>query len=372
MRKSFHEEMDHYMAEPLKHMYTPLFFEQFAAKIKAVYPAFNSDKFMALVYDGHWDERELKQRIRHITVCLGQTLPLSYEDALAVLRSISDSCRGFPYLFFPDFVEVYGLKHYDLSIAHLELFTSCSSSEFAVRPFIIRYPEKMMPQMLQWTGHPDPHVRRLASEGCRPRLPWSMALTDFKADPSPILPILAALRADESEYVRKSVANNLNDITKDHPLLILQIAQEWFGQNPNTDWILKHACRTLLKQGRPEALVLFGFEKLSGIEVKDLRLDQTEISMGQDLIFTFTVCDSSSSAQKIRLEYGIDFVKANGSRTCKVFKISEKVMDGSRMEITKRHKWREITTRTHYAGEHRLSIRMNGIEMAEALFNLAL
>jgi 3-methyladenine DNA glycosylase AlkC len=360
------------MAEPLKHMYTSLFFEQFADKVKIAYPSFDTNKFMALIYDEQWNERELKQRIRHITTCLGQTLALSYEESLTVLSRIANTCRGFPYLFFPDFVEVYGLEHYDLSIAHLELFTAYSSSEFAVRPFIVRYPEKMMAQMLHWAQHPDPHVRRLASEGCRPRLPWSMALNEFKADPHPILPILTALRADDSEYVRKSVANNLNDITKDHPLRVLSLAKEWYGQRPGTDWILKHACRTLLKQGHPEALALFGFEKLSGIKIKDLILHNTEISMGQDLIFSFTVVSETTAPQKIRLEYGIDFVKANGNRTCKIFKISEKTMEGPQLEITKKHKWREITTRTHYAGEHRLSIRINGIEMAEALFNLTL
>jgi 3-methyladenine DNA glycosylase AlkC len=361
------------MAEPLKHMYTPLFFEQFAGRVTAAYPSFDSNQFITLIYDEQWNERELKQRIRHIAACLGQTLPMSYEEALAVLSSIADACQGFPYLFFPDFIELYGLEHYDLSIAHLERFTAYSSSEFAVRPFIVRYPEKMMAQMLQWAEHANPHVRRLASEGCRPRLPWSMALNDFKADPQPILPILTVLREDDSEYVRKSVANNLNDITKDHPSLVLSIAKAWYGQHAGTDWILKHACRTLLKQGHPEALVLFGFEKkLSGIEVRNFTLHTAEISMGEDLIFSFAVHNETTASQKIRLEYGIDFVKANGSRTCKIFKISEKTMAGPQLEITKTHKWREITTRVHYAGEHRISIRINGVEMAEALFNLTL
>jgi 3-methyladenine DNA glycosylase AlkC len=226
--------------------------------------------------------------------------------------------------------------------------------------------------MLQWTEHPDPHVRRLASEGCRPRLPWSMALNDFKKDPAPILPILYALRADESEYVRNSVANNLNDITKDHPQLILSIAQEWYGSHPGTDWILKHACRSLLKQGHPKALALFGFGQLAGVQLQNLTLHPTEITMGQDLTFSFTLLNNSTEPQKIRLEYGIDFVKANGSRTTKIFKISEKIIGSGQLEVTKTHRWREITTRVHYAGEHRLSIRVNGVELAEALFHLAL
>jgi hypothetical protein len=180
------------------------------------------------------------------------------------------------------------------------------------------------------------------------------------------------LRADESEYVRNSVANNLNDITKDHPQLVLSIAKEWYGSDPGTDWILKHACRSLLKQGHPEALALFGFGQLAGVQLQNLTLNPTEITMGQDLTFSFTLLNNSKEPQKIRLEYGIDFVKANGSRTIKIFKISEKIMGSGQLEVTKTHKWREITTRVHYAGEHRLSIRVNGVELAEAPFHLAL
>jgi 3-methyladenine DNA glycosylase AlkC len=360
------------MAEPLKNMYTPAFFAQFASKVKAAYPSFEPAQFIELIYDDQWEQRELKQRFRHITLCLGQTLPPAYDEALAILSSIADECRGFPYLFFPDFVEVYGMENLELSIRHLELFTSCSSAEFAIRPFIVRYPEQMMAQMLIWTEHPNHHVRRLASEGSRPRLPWGMALSEFKKDPAPILPILTALRDDPSEYVRKSVANSLNDITKDHPLLVLQIAKEWYGTSPGTNWIIKHACRSLLKQGLPEALELFGFEKLSEVEVKSLSLHPKEITMGDDLTFSFTIINQALEPQKIRLEYGIDFVKANGKRTCKIFKISEKLMESGHLEVTKTHRWREITTRVHYAGEHRLSIRINGIELAEDSFNLTL
>jgi len=360
------------MAEPLKNMYTPAFFKQFASKVKAAYPAFEIEKFSELIYDDQWEQRELKQRFRHITLCLGQTLPQAYDEALAILSSIADECRGFPYLFFPDFVEVYGMEQLELSIRHLELFTSGSSAEFAIRPFIVRYPQQMMAQMLAWTEHPNPHVRRLASEGSRPRLPWGMALSEIKRDPAPILPILTALRDDPSEYVRKSVANSLNDITKDHPQLVLQLAKAWNGISPGTNWIIKHACRSLLKQGLPQALELFGFEALSEIEVTGLSLHPQEISMGDDLEFSFTILNQAAEPQKIRLEYGIDFVKANGKRNCKIFKISEKLMGRGQLEVTKIHRWREITTRVHYAGEHRLSIRINGIELAEGSFNLTL
>jgi 3-methyladenine DNA glycosylase AlkC len=201
----------------------------------------------------------LKQRIRHVSASLRLTLPTSYSEALSVLIQIAPQCRGVEYLFFPDFVEVYGLDNWTDSIPALERFTLFSSSELSVRPFIVQDPVRMMDQMLQWAIHPDHHIRRLASEGCRPRLPWAVALDIFKVDPSPIMPILEQLKRDSSIYVQKSVANNLNDISKDHPEQIKQLARVWYGENLQTDWIVKHGCRGLLRKGDPDVLSLFGF-----------------------------------------------------------------------------------------------------------------
>ena len=144
-------------------------------------------------------------------------------------------------MLFPDYVECYGLEHFDSSISALETFTKYSSAEFAVRPFIMRYEQKMMSQMRKWSRSKNHHLRRLSSEGCRPRLPWSMALPAFKQDPTAILTIISALLSDGSEYVRRSVANNLNDISKDHPEIVIEITRQNLGQSDATDKLLKHA-----------------------------------------------------------------------------------------------------------------------------------
>ena len=183
------------MAEPLKLMYSATFVRQFGKLVQAVYRPFKTTAFCDGVMDDAWEDLELKARMRRITEVLGTLLPPAYEDALEVLFAIDGQCQGFPYLFFPDFVEVFGgaPEHWSTSMRALERFTSGSSAEFAIRPFLLRDPERGMAQMLAWTQHPNEHVRRLASEGCRPRLPWAQALPMLKADPSPIQPRLPAV-----------------------------------------------------------------------------------------------------------------------------------------------------------------------------------
>ncbi|MDF2838034.1 MAG: hypothetical protein K0Q63_3674, partial [Paenibacillus sp.] len=201
------------MAEPLKHIYDGLFLEGFADKMFEAWPDFDRKRFLELTRAGDWGALELKARTRRITESLGKVLPADYRQALDVLYLVDESCIGFPYLFFPDFVEVFGRgdADYEHSMEALERFTQRSSAEFAVRPFILDRPAEMAAQLLRWAEHESEHVRRLASEGSRPRLPWAPVLPMFKQDPSPVLPVLERLKADPSLYVRKSVANHLND-----------------------------------------------------------------------------------------------------------------------------------------------------------------
>ncbi len=356
--------------DPLKNLYTPQFLEKFANIVKLEYSEFEPQHFMDLIYDEEWEARELKQRMRHIAQVLTETLPPSYAEALQILSSIAPQCRGFEYLFFPEFIEINGLEHDDLSIPALEHFTKFSSCEFAVRPFIQKDPEKMMQQMQQWAYNNNEHVRRLASEGCRPRLPWAASLNAFKKNPAPILPILETLKEDSSEYVRKSVANNLNDISKDHPELVLELARRWYGQHPHTDWIVRHACRSLLKKGNPAALSLFGFEGSADIEVHSLEVSTPIVKIGEDLIFTCTIHNNTALSRKLRIEYEIGFVKANGSQSPKRFKLSEKEYTGGESAVIKKHSFKLITTRQYYVGEHRLTLIVNGQELASVTFEL--
>lgn len=346
-----------------------------AMRIKAVYPTFTAGDFVENIMDKAWGELELKARMRRITINLGEQLPSDYEQALSILDRVIDS---YPIgridtglLFFPDFVEVYGQdeSYWDLSMAALERYTLYSTSEFAVRPFIIKHQARMMAQMLDWTLHDNEHVRRLASEGCRPALPWGQALTSFKKDPSPILQILEGLKADTSLYVRKSVANNLNDISKTHPDLATGIARAWYGKSSLTDWIVKRGCRTLLKQGNQEVLGIFGFAAENCVDIDNFSLDTASVCIGGDMTFSFQL--RANREIKVRLEYGIDYVKANGRCRRKIFKISELTLrENEKRLYTKTHSFADVSSRKHYSGMHSVTLIVNGVEKGTLNFKV--
>lgn len=338
-----------------------------ALRMKQVYSPFHVDDFINDIMDKTWDALELKARIHRITMNLGKQLPDDYEQALSIIDKVVASYpfgyTDFSLMCLPDFVETYGQdqQNLSLSMAALERYTSTSSSEFAVRPFIIKYEEIMMKQMASWAKHDNEHIRRLASEGCRPKLPWGQNLTKFIEDPTPILAILEQLKEDPSLYVRKSVANNLNDISKTHPDLIIKIAKNWYGDNEYTNWIVKHGCRTLLKKGNKDVLQIFGFTDSDNVSVDNFTLSDQSISIGECLSFNFMI--SVKQTAKIRLEYGIDYVKANGKRNRKIFQISEILLkENQEKQYTKVHSFMDKSTRKHYAGIHSITLLINGIE----------
>ncbi|MGH1462639.1 MAG: DNA alkylation repair protein [Neptuniibacter sp.] len=358
------------MPEALKHAYNQKYLQQVADEVSRHCKGFDKAGFLALVFDDEWQARELKARMSHIRYCLHEVLNLPFTEAVPVLCNAAPEFGGFEAMFFPDYVEAYGQGHWEVSLSALEWLTRFSSSEFAVRPFIIADQERMMAQMCQWAEDENYHVRRLASEGCRPRLPWAQSLPKFKADPTLILPILNRLKADDSDYVRRSVANNLNDIAKDNPTHTLVWAQKNKGQTPQTDWIIKHGCRTLLKQAHPEVMVLFGYHGVESIEVTDLQLSQPDVAIGEELEFKFLLRSSESKLGKLRIEYEIGYMKANGKLSYKVFNISEGEFSEKEKLFNTKQSFRIMSTRKHYSGEHRLRIRINGIEKASQSFEL--
>lgn len=362
--------------EPLKNIFSRPLLEPFAAEAQATWPAFDTTRFLRLVFDADWEGRELKQRVRHISHSLRAVLPLHYPDAVRIVEKIAERYIArhgekltFEYTFLPDFVEAYGTDWPDESIAALETITQWSSAEFAVRPLLLRWPERMCAQMLAWSRHPSLMVRRLSSEGIRPRLPWGMGVPALKRDPAPILPILENLRNDPAETVRRSVANNLNDIAKDWPALVLDIASRWLGHSPETDWVVRHACRGLLKKGNADALAHFGFEQgVTGVEVSALEATP-QVPLGGRLHFSFSVKNTADTPTQIRLEYAIDYQTISGKTSVKVFKIKELALPAGASEAIVRHqRFQDFTTRKHYAGPHRLRIVLNGRAAAEVEF----
>ena len=356
------------MPEPLKNLYTTALINQLASCLQKQHPKFDSQAFISAIFNDQWANFELKQRMQHITLNLHQFLDVDYLQALPTLINCSRQFNGFETMFFPEYVELFGMHEFKPSMSAIEIMTQYSSSEFAIRPFIIQQQDQSMLQMLKWSSSKNHHVRRLASEGCRPRLPWAISLPVFKKDPSTIFPILENLKNDESEYVRRSVANNLNDISKDNPSLVFERAKSWKGQSKNTDNLIKHGCRTLLKQGQPEALSLFGFNNPEHITVNNFSCESS-VNTGDYLDFQFNL-NSSKSLGRCRIEYKIYFQKANASLSAKVFKISEADISQNHKQIKKRHSFKMITTRKYYPGLHQLEIIVNGQAMDKKDFYL--
>ncbi len=359
------------MPEPLKNLYNRSLITDLGSEISKRYTGFDQKAFERAVFDNDWKDKELKQRMRHIAECLHQHLPADYKKAINILKPVSAEFSGFENMFFQDYVECYGLDDFETSMPALEHFTKYSSSEFAVRAFILQQEKRMMKQMLNWARSDNHHVRRLASEGCRPRLPWAIALPPFKKNPQPVLKILKTLMNDESEYVRRSVANNLNDISKDNPETVLQWAERWLGDSKETDRIIKHACRSLLKQGDVQALSLFGFTDAKHIKL-DMFKVQPMVSLGEKLHFSFLLRTRSTHLGRCRIEFAIDFMKANNKQNRKVFKISEGDYAEKEKQVSKYFSFKKISTRKYYAGKHQLTVIVNGVDQTSKLFDLVL
>lgn len=353
------------MAEPFKNRFNKESLQKLSLEIKRVYDSFLAEEFINSIMDETWDLLEYKSRVLRIAQSLGGYLPKDFKKALAIIDKVilnyEVALDGFV-LFFPTFVELYGTtkENIDLSLDALARYTKYATAEFAIRTFLVFDEEKTLTKMLSFTQDESEHIRRLASEGCRPRLPWGKALPRFQENPTLILPILEQLKSDESEYVRKSVANNLNDISKTHPDFIKKIAKEWYGKDNKTDWILKHGCRTLLKKGDSELLALFGFEN-KNVLVTNFNVSKQTLAIGENIVFSFTI--QSEKKTKVRLEYEVGYKKANGKGSCKIFQISELILkENEPRTYAKTHSFKDNSVRKHYPGKQSICLIVNGIK----------
>ncbi|MDR3047468.1 MAG: DNA alkylation repair protein [Bacteroidales bacterium] len=374
------------MSSLLKDIYSVSFYDTFSELVGEVIPSFDKTKFKQLIFNNDWEKKELKERMKHTALVLHDFLPEDFDLSAKIIEQIfakleqidsnvtsNESVYLFEYMFFPEYIERFGLDHFETSVKTMEFVTQFTSCEFAVRPFIIKYGDRMIDQMLKWSLHKNEKVRRLSSEGCRPRLPWAMALPALKNDPAPILPILENLTNDPSEWVRRSVANNLNDISKDNPDIVIAIAKKWKGISPETDAILKHGCRTLLKQGHPVILKYYQLNTSDKIELSNFKIINPRLTTGDDLVFSFTLHNREITLQNIRIEYGLYYLKQNGQHSKKVFKISERTFQpDEKADIVRKQSFRIITTRKFYSGLHKLSIIINGQEHTAAEFELVI
>lgn len=365
------------MAEPLKNLLHPALVKTMADHIAAQFPEFDTARFVDLA-TRDMPQLELMQRATQIRDALVATLPVDFEQAAAVLSaSLPQSGRpgvtGWALLPVSQFVSQKGLGHFDLSLALLKQLTPHFTAEFGIRPFILAEQDRALETIGKWTADANHHVRRLASEGTRPRLPWAIRLPALMRDPQPILPILTALLDDPEEYVRRSVANSLNDIAKDHPDLVAAFVGEHIAAaSPERRQLLRHASRTLLKKGHAAALSNFGFAPLSGIGAT-VEMQTQHVDFGNALAFVLTIANTAASPQQVMIDYAIHHRKANGSLAPKVFKWKSLVLaPGETATMTRKHAMRAITTRQYYPGSHRLDILVNGAVLAGGDFQLVM
>lgn len=363
-------------AKAFKNWINEALLQRMANAIHTVEPSFDKKKFLSLKSD--LVPLELKARIQRVREQLREELPKDYKKALEILLKSTKNgqLKGFDLWPYTDFIQTYGLDDFEKSLVALRQLTVLFTSEFAVRPFIRKDSQSSLQFLLQCTRDPNPHIRRWASEGSRPRLPWGEKLHSIIQEPTLTLPILEKLKHDDELYVRKSVANHLNDLTKDHPDLVLKTLKRWQSQSRSRhqskiDWIIRHSLRTLIKRGHPKALSLIGVNATTKIQVGALSLNKKRLHVGDRLEFHFKIASTDGKPQKMVMDYVIHFVKANQQTVPKVFKLKNFNLSGKQeLSIKKQHHLKKITTRVYYPGRHFLEIQINGKCYQKASFHL--
>jgi len=243
------------------------------------------------------------------------------------------------------------------------------TGEFAIRRLLAADLDRALAVVLTWTTHPDEHVRRLASEGTRPYLPWAVRVPGLVQRPEATIPILDALYRDPHEYVRRSVANHLNDLARHSPDVVLAAAAAWTASpDANTPWVVRHGLRTLIKKAHPGALALQGFTPAS-VTVTPPQLDRSRVALPADLSFTFEISNTGADPARLAVDYIVHYMKANGSQAEKVFKLSALTLNpGETRVVSKSHAFRQMTTRVHHPGRHALELQINGVRYAHTEF----
>lgn len=362
--------------EKLKFAFNPKSVRALAQAIKQNYPIFEGRKFSAFI-EPKLNKLELKDRVRLISKALQMHLPAEPRDSLPIILLTIESPKnpngisGFQAWPFTQFVEDSCLNHPELALPALKEITAAMSAEFAIRPFLIEHEKLTLEILSAWVSHENKHVRRLVSEGTRPRLPWGQRIPRFQENPQLCLKFLRALRLDDEIYVRKSVANHLNDFSKDHPDWLVKELSNWQKEFPDHEgvrWIIRHACRSLIKAGHPGALQLQGI-KPAKIEKSSLSLNPKILKLGGTLEISFSA--EAGRSEKWLIDYAVHHRKSNGGLKPKVFKWAQKTMrKGERLQLMKKHKIIPISTRKYYAGEHELEIFVNGQPAAKKAFTL--
>jgi 3-methyladenine DNA glycosylase AlkC len=360
----------------LKHLINASVIKKIARAISRLDSSFDSKAFLRLITE--LEALELKQRVLLVTKQLQIYLKHPYPQALELLMSAmeEEDLKGFELWPFSEFISQGGIDHFDLSMKAMYRLTQRFTAEFAVRPFLLKNHTKVLKYFSKWAVDKNVHVRRLVSEGSRPLLPWAQNIPLFIMDPTQTILLLDKLKFDDELYVRKSVANHLNDISKNHPQVVIDILRMWSKNNSSEEsikieWIKRHALRTLIKKGHAGALKLMGVTDRPVVTIKQLSSSKKSYKLNDVLSFSFNLESLGNKNQKLIIDYAIDFVKANGKRSKKVYKLKTLVLaGGEKLILKKNHSLKPITTMMYYSGTHHLLIQINGKVMGQISFFL--
>ena len=359
-----------------KHMISENLVTKMASAIAGVDATFDKSRFLLAAKE--LGPLELKQRVILLREKLKSTLHEDFSKALeTLLKSLnSKQLKGFDLWPYTEFIQTYGVHDPKASLQALYELTSLFTSEFAVRPFLKNHSKMTLAFLEKCTQDANVHVRRWASEGTRPRLPWGEKLHSHIENPELGIRLLEKLKYDDELYVRKSVANHLNDISKDNPDTVLDLLNQWLKNAPAThqvkiDWIIRHSLRSLIKAGHPKALKLIGADTKSKVSLMGFKLNGQHFKVKDALEFEFHLQSNAKKVQKIIVDYAIHFVMANGKHSRKVFKLkTANIVGGEKLLIKKRHPIRPITTRKYFSGLHKIDIQVNGNILAEKKWTL--
>jgi 3-methyladenine DNA glycosylase AlkC len=344
-----------------------------ADAVAQVDPGFDRAAFVADALEG-LAPLELKARIAHVADALARHLPHAFPQNAELVAEAAERAGLTGWTAWPatEYVGRHGLDHPAEALDALARLTGHASAEFAVRPFLLRHPELTLARVAEWSRSPDRHRRRLASEGMRPRLPWGQRLQAFVADPAPMLAVLDRLHTDPAEEVRRSVANHLNDIAKDHPQLAVDVARRWLADGtPETTALVRHALRTLVKAGDPAALAVLGHDPDVPVELVRLALVDAHVPLGGTLRFRAVLRSEAAKPVEVVVDYVVHHRLASGRHGPKVYKLARRVLSpGEEVELRGSRSFRPVTTRRHHPGEHLLEVQVNGRRLGSAPFLL--
>lgn len=369
------------MPEPLKHFFNEKTVANIASMVSAVDGQFRVNEFLHHATIG-LDSMEFMDRARHIAKVLRNTIPGSAEHVMQTITAAlppvtpvqeNHPFSSFIFLPFSCIISDYGPDHYETAIHACYQITQRFTAEYCLRPLLLRHTERTLRDLETWTADPSHHVRRLVSEGTRPRLPWAPRLPQFQSNPRPVLRLLKELVNDESLYVRRSVANNVNDIAKDNPTDAIQfVASVHNPHNQHSNWIALHALRSLIKRAHPDALAIVGYRQQENILISKVKISPETVAIGESVTIDFDICNQHGSTQNILADIVVHFVKASGATAPKVFKVARASIDaGMSRGFRKTLSLKQHTTRTHFPGIHRVEVQINGERRRLGEFRIA-